>query len=184
MNPDPQNRRRTIIILVVVSALLVAALVFLFTRGTNNGSTGDTSGTIVTKYDANSGETVRTIEGESNTGTSGTQVYLGTNELLNRGLSSNQITNLQTAFYRYSALKNLGIRQVSISVKTIETSVTGQGANRVYVAKFGVVFDEKTTVRASLNYSGLNSVQLFLYDLSGALLYDSGVISAGGPYGD
>lgn len=163
--------------------LIVAALVIIFIVGLlASRQPANVKGKVQTRYDATSGETTRTIEGESNTGTAGAPVYLGAGALLDRGLSTNQLANMENAFNRYAAINKLAIKQVSISTKSITSEVLNKNkVDEVNALDFDVVLDSKTTLHASLHYKGLNWTELFLYDAAHTQLYDSGVIDDSTP---
>ncbi len=177
----PQQIRQSKLPLIAASALLVliAAGLTLLVRH-NHAAKAAAPAPAIIHYDANSGKTVRTIPGEQNTnGTSANApYYLGAEVLLQHGMTSDQLTNLEKAFYQYSQINNLGIKQVSINPDTFTTGILNQGtANQTNTADFNVVFDSKTTVHAQARYSGLDSAELFLTDSSsGKQLYDSGVL--------
>lgn len=178
---DPRQRKQQRLIIASVLAVAGIVIILIFTLGHKNSSPGSSSGLhkTTTSYDANSGETTRTIQGENNSGVaSNYPTFLGESALLNRGLTTDQLTNMQTAFLHYSVLSKLNFKQVSISVNNIQTSTINPDTNPIQVMNFPVVFDNKTTAYATLQYSGLSNTELILKDKSGQQLYDSGVITA------
>lgn len=178
MNPTPHRTRNRLIIAAILVLVCIGIIVLSISHKKPTPVT-QSKNTETSHYDANSHQTVSTIPGENNTsGTIGNApYYLGVNTLINHGVASDQITNMETAFYQYSQVNNLNIKQVSISVDTVATGFLHQGTDdQISTATFNVVFDSKTTVKAQLQYSGLSSMELFLYDTNGAQLYDSGII--------
>lgn len=178
MQPNKRNTRTIVIILVALALVGILVYVFSLSRRQANKPAPQT----VSHYDAASHETVRTIPGEkTQTGEpAGYPVFLGMATLANYGLSSDQLTNMKDAFYQYSLMHSLNIKQVSIAVDTIHSSMENQGqANERSVIDCNVVFDGKTTEKATLYYSGLSDMELVLADpQSNAQLYDSGNIAA------
>lgn len=191
MYPDSEQKRRRQQKLLIGAMALFAVVIVTISLLTSHNKPPATKktgpGTNTVKYDANSGETVRTIDGEhGNTGVSNdAPLYLGTDELLNAGLTTDQLTNLETAFYRYSATNSLHIKQVSITTGSAQTRIINPNTeNEITAIDFTVVFDSKTKVSATVQYSGFESVELILHDSSGAQIYDSGVIDESSTTGD
>ena len=178
---ESQQRKHQLLVIASVIGLLVVLVVLVLTLSNQHKPTNSKAGLDKshTSYDANSGETTRTIQGEDNSGVaSDFPTFLGTAPLLNRGLTTDQLANMEAAFYRYSTNNTLHIQQVSISVNNIKTSTINPDTDPVQAIDFPVVFDSKTTMYATIHYSGLSSLELFIKDKSGTQTFDSGIINA------
>lgn len=104
--------------------------------------------------------------------------YAGFDALTSSGLSLNQLEGTKQAFYLYS---NFVKQKVSL-VTVIDGSVAqapydSNSSSQTSSVSFSLKVDE-SSYNARLVYSGLTDVELYLYNQSsGALVYDSGVIS-------
>ncbi len=104
-----------------------------------------------------------------------TPIILGLDGMVNVGLTSVQANDVQYALNQYSSasgkhLQEIDIDQNSISAKHDQST----GGN---VLSFKATLDQTTAVTGKVNYSDLTSIELFLYDTNGTLLYDSKTVS-------
>lgn len=172
-------RNRRLIIVIVAFIVAAALVVALLPHSKKSNSSTTTNGNVSTTYDSNSKSKVQSINGENNSyGSAAQPLFLGGDALVNEGLSTSQLTNVETAFDTYSKVQALNIQQISVSVDKIQPGVINPGQdNQLGTLTFPVVFDSKTTVTAQVQYSGLDNIELFLTKSDGTKLYDSGVIT-------
>ncbi len=179
MYPDNERRKKNILIGTLVGVVVLIGVLVIVIQSLHKNSTKSNTAVSTTHYDANSGDSVRTIKGEVNTyGTNpGMPIFLGIDTLITHGLSSDQATYMKQAFFNYSQVNHLNIQQVSITSSSVTTGILNPGTdNQANYANFSVIFDDKTKVTAQLQYSGLYNTELFLYDAKGTQIYDSGLL--------
>lgn len=101
----------------------------------------------------------------------------GSNELLDRGLSSQQLTNLQRAFFNFFQSKHIEIRGLVLS-NIVKTPHDPNSASMIDSVSFSATLDNKTVYSARLDYSNLTTIRLQLFDLkASSLVYDSGDVN-------
>lgn len=171
-----QNKRRLIVIGSFFVVLVIIGLVLVIGNSTKTNDITN-GGQHVDPF---SHETVSNPSGKAKDqyGTpSDTPVYLGFDKLLDYGLGSDQLKNVETAFYTYSQAQTTQIGQVSIDVDHISTQHDPNNPNSLFDINFNVQFDEKNIYKAKVEYSGLDDVRLYLTDSkTGKIIYDSKVI--------
>ncbi len=173
-----EKRRKllTIIGLVIIAIVLVASLILVFSKKSKPNNEGE-------YLDPLSHQTISDPKGKSPE-TNGKEnirpVYLGFNTLIDQGLSSDQLSGLETAFYRYSTQQLQAIKEISVDVDNITTYQDKSFANGSFVMQFKVRFDRKTDYTAKVEYSGLSVVRLYLLGANNQIIYDSQVIDAQG----
>lgn len=191
MEPSPNGVSRKFLLTFAVLLVLFGIALLLNSHHNKVAVVTDpNAGKITSTRDAASGQTVTTIQGENQTkgnpnpaddpSQSGSgPYYLGINELLNRGLTTDQIYNMENGFSYYFGSAKLNPKQVSIAVNTIKLGQLNSGTeNQIDTIDFDTVFDSTTTVYAQVQYSGLSSTRLLLFNKSsGAQIYDSGTIN-------
>lgn len=181
---SPNKQKRTLIMFIGggVLVLLVLALIFghISQKSSKNTSSTGTSGTVTITYDKNSGETTRTIQGENNTYglNNAVPIFLGADGLISNGLSTQQLSAMEADFYAYCSAQKLGTKQVSISSNITIGELNADTDSQVDTLTFNTVLDQKTTLKAILQYTGLYAVELQLFNASGTQVYDSGPINS------
>ena len=175
MKFDNPNTKIAIVSIAGIAIVLII-IVLLNGHGSNNGSQNPSTYTDPYSHQTVSNDTGK---GPDTYGTQkGTPVYLGFDAFLDKGLTLDQVKDLQAAFLNYSQ-KTGGIKEVSIHVDGIKQS--GYDPNNpspVSYVTFDVTLDRKTTLHAKAQYEDISSIQLFLYNGS-QQVFDSGVISPG-----
>lgn len=177
-----QPRNNNVLYLAIGAFVIFGLLVFLIIHQSHKPAANNTAaGTETITKDPTSGQDVRTIKGENQNigGDPNAPIYLGVDTFITKGLTTNQLNNMEAAFENYSVQNKLGIKQVSINTATVTTGeIDAPDGSKTYTFDFDVVFDSKTTRHAQLQYSGLSTVELFLYtNKGGSRIYDSGIIS-------
>lgn len=165
-------------ILVILSIVVFAFLIFLTFRTQNNKKQGEEY------YDEGSGETIYNPKDrapESYGAQSDRPIYLGFSKLLDYGISKFQLDSTKEAFYMYSKTNNNNLKEVSIFIDTIKISSRNrESPDLKQTASFEVKFNRVTTVKATLSYFDLRSIQLILQDSAGTQLFDSGIVDVYG----
>ena len=107
--------------------------------------------------------------------------YGGFDGLINQGTSSAQIDSLEQAFYNYSVSLKQHFKQISIDTSTIQYKpIDRNNPSPITTIYFSVAIDG-ATYQATLNESGLSTVDLTLFTPSTTtLVYDSGSIDTSG----
>lgn len=162
MQNDP-NRRRIIIVMGIIALLFFVAVVILFSPRKSP-----------TKTTSNSNTTGSTSSTTTNSSLSEPD-YQGTDQLLSRGFSTDELSGLKFALYKYSAHVNKTFKQISFGEATHLHDATRTDMMDSLV--FNVTFDNATTLKAKVAYStGDTPIQLTLSDTSGNQVFDSGVV--------
>lgn len=98
--------------------------------------------------------------------------YQGFEALLNIGVSNSQLTTTTYAVGQYLKTAKLQVKQASVLGGSV-TSLPRNIGDDISAATFTLRLDG-TSYGARLNYEGLGSIRLFIYDSGGKQLYDSG----------
>lgn len=185
MPNQPKDHTKLILIAgILVSAVVVIVCLLVFGSHSKTPSNGVGSPSA-DHYDPTSGETVSNPSGkgpDTYGQNSNAPLFLGTSNLLNYGLTTDQVADVKLAFTNYSTSLKTPVKQVSIDVRSIKASPPGhEDPNAPSYVTFNVVLDNATTYAAKAQYNDLESIELFLTDpKTGRLIFDSGVISPGG----
>jgi hypothetical protein len=165
---------RAIVAIILIAVIFVILIIATYNKNNSKQPSLD-SGKYV---DPNSGETISNPKGkgpDTYGSASNEPIYLGTTELINRGVTTDDLNKLKAAFYDYSAKNNKNIREVSINIASIQTPARDPNTTDPSIITFNVVFDRKDTYRARFQYTGLGDVRLILYNSkTNAQVYDSG----------
>lgn len=106
--------------------------------------------------------------------------FQGTNELLNQGLSTEQIEGYKQAVVKYAESAGKAFQAAALDPATFVTG-PDQSGNGTFVATFTLALDQ-IKFNARLDYFGLSEVRLYLYDpASNAQLFDSQTIDVTRP---
>lgn len=96
--------------------------------------------------------------------------FEGTDALINNGLTTGQVTNLEEEFFHYKP----SAHTVSIDTSTVEPGPHNPNVDTSFTINFDVAIDS-SAYKATISYSNLDSVQLFLYNSkTDALVFNSG----------
>jgi len=176
---SPNNRRRFIFI-IGLALLAILALTFLLLAHSSKPPKKQSSSYV----DPLSHETISNPAGVSPEiygSNKNTPLYLGFDKLLNYGLTFDQVSSLEAAFYNYTKAQTPALKQVSVAVDTITPQHDPNDPNSPFLLLFNVGFGGKTIYKASVNYSNLDlqSVQLTLMASTGRkVIYASGLINS------
>jgi hypothetical protein len=176
--------RRKIIIIGIALFIIIAG-VALFANNSSDKGTDDIKDITTGEdqyYDENSKQTISDPEGKTPDvygQNPDAPIFLGTASLLDYGVASDQEQDMQFAIYQYFNGKNEKVKEVSVAVDTIAPVPRDRNsASTRETINFDIVVDRKTTYKVKMEYFDLVSIQLYLYDSTGATqLYDSGVVS-------
>lgn len=175
------NKRRLLAVGAVVAVIVIIVGIALLTGGKKEDKGGITTLDNGTKYDPSSGETYSDPKGKTpeNYGeVKGAPLYLGTSSLLDYGVSSTQLDDLKYGIFQYFQTNNLKVAQVSVVVDTVAPVDRDPESDITYdTINFNIMVDNKTTYKVKVNYFDLDSAQVYISNLSGTQLYDSGVIT-------
>lgn len=169
------NHIRNRILLVIVIFAVTGLLIFL--QANTRKSRVDTTGTY---DDPASGETVSNPKDKAPEyvgSLSDMPLYLGFSKLLDYGITQDQLDGIKVAFSKYPELQDTNsAREVSIFVDTI----TGQEVDveaPTQSISFSVNINRQKKMFATVSYSGLSNVQLYLRsDYKSDVVFDSGPI--------
>jgi len=98
------------------------------------------------------------------------------NQLLTYGMTSDQLANLQKAFYKYFGTIHKQIRSVELS-NLKKSPHDPQSASRTNTISFDAAWSGSSTYSAKVAYTGLTASRLYIYGAGGSVVYDSGDIS-------
>lgn len=171
----PGNRRKLILVVIgVVCFVLFSAWVMysVLTRNDSGGNKTDTG----SYYDPGSRETVSDPPGktpENFGGDSKEPIYLGFSKLLGSGLTNYQLSALKKGLFDYSIVKNLGIKELSIDIDSVEFAPRSrENPSEVETLYFDLTIDRKEKHKVQLDYTGLSTVRFNIYK-NGTVIYDS-----------
>jgi hypothetical protein len=169
--------RKLLVISILVLILIIAAIAEIHEPAKNvpNGETGQ-------YMDPLSHETVSSPTGKTPDTygqNANSLLYLGFDKLLNHGLTFKQLNNLKSAFGNYSSKQSPQIKEVTIDVDHITSQYNPSSGDDNFYILFSGLFDRKTAYRAKIQYSNITDIRLFLLDVAGNQLFDSGVVKSG-----
>jgi hypothetical protein len=128
-------------------------------------------------YDAQSGQTVSNPSGKAPDtygSASGQPIYLGISNLVDAGLTDDQLLRLKYAFNNYFTQSKKNAKEVSIDVNSIVHGPHNPNSNSPFSLNFNVTVDRSKTLKAKIEYTGLEDIRLFLYDQkTNTQIYDS-----------
>jgi hypothetical protein len=102
--------------------------------------------------------------------------FEGTGALINNGLTTQQVSNLEQEFFEFKH----SAQTVSINTSSVEPGPHNPNIDISFTLNFTVSIDS-ITYRAAATYTNLETVQLSLYNLqNNALLFNSNTISTPG----
>ena len=100
--------------------------------------------------------------------------YTGTDVLLARGFTADQVEDMKFGFYKYFKSTNRQVKTVAI---TNVTHFHDGNADPSDYLSFNVTVDNKSFYTGKVLYTDLVSAQLQLFDITNqVLIYDSGVL--------
>lgn len=182
-----KNIDKRLLIVGTLVVLIIGSLAWVGRHNASKLNNNDGKGikTIVDKglyNDPNSRETVSNPEGktpENYGATTDAPIYLGFSSLLDIGVSSDQLGDYKFAVYQFLKSNNQKADEVSIAVDTVvPVPHDRDSASTVDSVNFNIVVDRKTTYKVKMDYFDLSSIDLRIYDATGAnQVYDSGTVS-------
>lgn len=169
------NKRMLIVLGGFASLFILVLLIIILTVQTKKSDTS----TGATYYDPLSHETVSNPPGKAPDvfgSNPDRPVYLGFDDLLNNGLTLDQLSFLKTGFYNYSKASG-GIKEISVDIASITNSHDKATPGSAFVIEFNVRTDRKNDFLAQIQYRDLSSLKLILLDpKTRAQVFDSGLI--------
>jgi hypothetical protein len=101
--------------------------------------------------------------------------YTNLNDLLEYGVSADQVTNLRYALTNYAAQQPEQIKKIEIT-RIIPQDANPDATTTTLTISFGLLVGG-TLREARMDYTDLTTVRLYIMELDGTLLYDSGSIT-------
>jgi hypothetical protein len=177
-----QSVKRKLIITALALVIIIGGASLI---ANNNKKAADTKKDVTTGngeyYDPNSKQTVSDPEGKSpdNYGRNpDAPIFLGTSNLLDYGVGSDQEQDLQFAIFQYFNGNKQKVKEVSVVVDSIAPVPHDRNsASTTETINFDIVVDRKTKYKVRMDYFDLSSAQIFMSDTVGTQVYDSGVVS-------
>jgi hypothetical protein len=178
---ESDDRRKVIFVVLVLGVVILFVVYILFTfrvikRGEEPGR----------YYDPGSGETVSDPPGKSpetaDIGVNDRPIFLGFSKLLDHGMSTDQVNGVQEGFYQYSQTLEKPLKEVSLTVKSIDPVYPNPDSGDTAVKiNFEVTLDRKNVYKARVEYDDITTVRLFLSDTKNKQVFASGVIDMTNP---
>lgn len=172
-------RNKKVIIAAVIVVVVIAGS-WLLTRNNQKADEPEVNLNSGQKYDPDSGETISDPKGKD-VDLYGTNpdapLVLGTSDLIAEGVTNEQTDGLKYGLYKYFGGKSKKIDRISVVVDTIEVAPYDPYAEDSNVGKinFNVRVNQDKLYKVLFKYFDLDSVQVLIYDDTGAtLLHDSG----------
>lgn len=104
--------------------------------------------------------------------------YYGTDDLLNIGLSSDQLNSVEYAFGQYFRSAKKTVKRIDIS-SVQAVSRNPNDPSPLNTVNFNVTFNTNDSYQARVDYSSITTIHLYLYNpTNNALVYDSGDVSS------
>lgn len=95
--------------------------------------------------------------------------FEGTDVFIDSGITSAQLGILRHAFFQYKPTARI----VSIKSDTIKPGPHDRNSDSPFTITFSVAIDD-APYQATIGYTGLDTVRLYLYNQTGSLVFDSG----------
>lgn len=173
--PQLTPKRKIILLaLALIGGIVVLSLVF---KGSPDTTTTDGASEI---YDPNSGDTISDPDDKTPDvyGTvSDAPVFLGLSKLLDAGLTLDQVNGFQYAFYHYGKNTKTALREVSVSVSTINVLPHDRYSTSLSdTMLFDVLVNKKNLYKVKLDFTGFTAIQIYLSNEAGEQFYDSGIV--------
>lgn len=134
-------------------------------------------------YDPGSGETVSNPAGKTPErfgDNSSTPIFLGFDDLLNVGVTSQQLAAIKQAFNNYSLDGSKNIKEISLFVTTIKRLAPNRDTNDYGdVVTFDIKIDREQLLSAKVESTSVKVSRLYLYKNGSQLVFDSNDVDAG-----
>jgi hypothetical protein len=177
-----QSANRNRIIIATLIGLVVVIIIGIGFFAQNNSQQNGSGNNNDTTIDKNSGDTVvdpsgRTPEKFGNS--SDVPLFLGIAKFIDYGLSDVQVQDLKYAFYQYAKSANPKVTQVSITADSL-TSVPRDrnDPSPRFALTFDFIANEGTTkTHAKVEYFNTDSIQLYIFDATGKVNFDSSTVT-------
>lgn len=177
MKVDKAKRNRVIAIAVLVILVVVGLTAIIVSRPNNKKSDDRYIDSWTGQVVSNPPGKDRDTFGQPND----RPVFLGLHELLNQGMTQDQLDSLKDNFYEYSKTLKESIKEVSINVAEVTSERKDVNNKTRFFLYFEVKFDRKDIYKATVDYTGLDSVTLILTDSFGKEIYDSAKVELEAP---
>ncbi|HUC89795.1 MAG TPA: hypothetical protein VMR45_03260 [Patescibacteria group bacterium] len=175
--------KRNLLIIIVVVVVVILGVIALVAVNKSSTTTTDVTSSKSDSYDKNSGQTVSNPAGKT-PDTYGTNaaapIYLGTSNLLDYGVSSDQEADLRYSLYQYFKTTSKNVTEISVTTNSISpVNHDPNSDSNVFTINFDFVVNKKDQYKAKLDYFDLSSIDLHIYDSKGTTqLYDSGTVTS------
>lgn len=154
------DKRQIIIFGSVFGVILIAMAIIGIMQQSDNDASNRTTYT-----DSVSGEQIKE-GGTSNQGTDislkNTIIYPGFSQLINRGLSPEQIQSIQSTISEYSIKNDKGFKIISLDTASVR-HVLPQGASKTHTITFDIVANRKDAYYVTVDYDNTDSCITKLY---------------------
>lgn len=176
---DPRNPKLKLVVIgSIIFGVLIAILLVVSVQ--NNKSSVSKPGSY---YDEGSGETVSNPAGktpEKFGSNSASPIFLGFDDLLNVGVTSQQLAAIKQAFNNYSLDGNKDIKEISLFITTIKRLAPNRDTNDYGdVVTFDIKIDREQLLSAKVESTSVKVSRLYLYKNGGQLVFDSNDVDAG-----
>lgn len=158
------NKKVMIAVGIFIALIVITTVIYLAfsSPATKKDPTKDPSYTV-TYVDPGSGETVISTPNKTPENTNGAIVMLGFSKLTsNYGMTFDQVKKLQSELSEYSSTLKTPIKEISITLASITTSVNQDTGD--VVDRFTITIDRTSTLTATVSYFGIDNPTLNLYN--------------------
>lgn len=161
--------RKFLVPAIVLVLFVIIGLSFLVNQQKRTGG-AKTNGSIsaTSKQKSNTPPPTQSVSGPSQPD------FFGFDEILNTGVTDNQISALKFAFSKYAKTLDSGLEKVTVS--NAVTAPHQAQSNAPDVTNFDVQIDGQSGYTASITSSDLTSITLQLKNPQGTVIFDSGLI--------
>lgn len=156
---------RTKITIAIVAFVILSAIAITLTIIQQNSKQSSDQNTSKTYTDPGSGETIiesnngpTTASGEAPT----TPIFLGFSQLIDKGLSVNQVELIKSSLSTYSSKQNAQFKEVSLNVSTIKR-IQPADDNAPDALEFSIKTDRTNDYFVHVEYSNISSITTKLF---------------------
>jgi hypothetical protein len=161
-----QRSKILIMVSVFIAFIIIISIVYMvFWSGnaSNNKAPIKDQSSVNSYTDKGSGETVYNPPNQTPENYGGAQIsFLGFTDLINLGLTSDQLNSLESKFNDYSSKQSTPIKEISITTSSIKQSID-QNSGTITLT-FIITIDRKSTLNAQVTYNGISNVSLTLFN--------------------
>ena len=143
------------------SIIIILAVIGFITQLQSDATNPDEKGYV----DPGSGEIIKSDKSPQRTEEElkNAVIFPGFSQLLNRGLSPEQVQAVQSMFIAYSLENNKQFKEVSLQVDSVR-HILPQGNSRIHMLTFDVVTNRTDKYYTTVEYSSTDTATLKLYE--------------------